>query len=73
MESKGFKVIVGVLIAAIVMLGGLLAVKTFLTGDEPALTSEGKPVPEGAMEDLVVSQAPSGGYDVATPKDGDAA
>lgn len=73
MKSKGFNIIVGALVAIIIVLGCLVAVKTFLSSDEPALTSDGKPVPEGAVEDIVFSESPSGGYDVATPKDGDGA
>lgn len=73
MRAKGFKIIVGVLVAIIVVLGGLLAVKTFAPADEPAFTSDGKPIPEGAMEDVVISQSPSGDYDVATPKGGEEA
>lgn len=66
MKSKGFKIIVGVLVAVIVVLGGLLVVKTFAPAEmgQPT-TSSGKPIPEGAMEDITFSEAPSASSDEA--------
>lgn len=52
MKSKGFKIIVGVLVAIIVVLGGLLVVKTMgLAGGANATTQGSKEVPEGAVAD----------------------
>lgn len=66
MKSKGFKIIVGVLVAVIVVLGGLLAVKTFAPAEmgQPT-TSSGKPIPDGAVEDITFSEVPSASADEA--------
>lgn len=66
MKSKGFKIIVGVLVAVIVVLGGLLVVKTVAPAEmgQPA-TSSGEPIPDGAVEDITFSEAPSASADEA--------
>ena len=70
MKSKGFKIIVGVLVAIIVVLGGLVAFKTLAPAEQPTqYTSTGKPIPEGAMEDTALnSPSPDDGGTYA-PKD----
>lgn len=52
MNSKGFKIVVGVLIALIVIVGGALVVKNLGQGGEQTpTTKEGRPIPEGAVAD----------------------
>ena len=51
-KSNGFKIIVSVLVAVIVVLGGLLAVKTFvLARDDQAAAAADKLTAENAIED----------------------
>ena len=72
MKSKGFKIIVGVLVAIIVVLGGLLVVKTMgLAGGANATTQDGKVIPEGAVADDPSLPLPPEGEEprIATPED----
>ena len=72
MKSKGFKIIVGVLVAIIVVLGGLLVVKTMgLSGGSTATTQGGKEIPAGAVADDPSLPLPPEGEEpqIATPED----
>ena len=52
MKSKGFKVIVGVLVVLIVAVGGLLVVKTMgLAGGDAGQTKAGREIPPEAVAD----------------------
>lgn len=74
MKSKGFKIIVGVLVAIIVVLGGLVAFKTFAPAEQPTeYTSTGKPIPKGAMEDPALSSPSPDDDGTYAPIDGNVA
>lgn len=71
MKSKGFKILVAALALVIVVLAGLLAAKMLIPAAGSEAEGQGGSVPEGALEDTTITPSPSGGYDIATPKDGE--
>ena len=64
MKSKGFKIIVGALVAAIVVLSGLLLAKNIGPAGDPASTAAGNVVSEGAIADDSSLPLPSGGIEI---------
>lgn len=65
MKSKGFKIIVGVLVAAIVVLGGLLVIKNMGPAAESGTMSAAQSAPEGAIADDSSLPLPPGGVEIA--------
>ena len=67
MKSKGFKIVIGVLAALIVVLGGLLVAKSMAPAGDASTTQSGKPVPAGAVQDdPSLPEAPAEGV-IAVP------
>lgn len=70
MNSKAFKILVGVLIAAIVVVGGLVVVKTLNPGGDAASSAQQGDVPEGTVaDDPSLPAPPDGRTEILTPDD----
>lgn len=71
MKSKGFKIVVGVLVAVIVVLGGLIVAKNLNAGESGDATAQGgREIPAGAVaDDPSLPLPPDGATETLTPGD----
>lgn len=70
MSSKAFKILVGVLVAAIIVAGGLVVVKTLNLGGDAASSAQQGQAPEGTVaDDPNLPAPPNGETEILTPED----
>lgn len=70
MKSKGFKIVVGVLVVVILVLGGLLVAKNLGASANDATTQGGREIPAGAVaDDPSLPLPPDGATEVLEPGD----